>query len=91
MRRRSDASRKNDGRFGGFEEAKAREEQVGTFKDIVRQLGAELDFKAEELAAADIKMNTLKKHSDELLLDFDRVVTENHEFRSRLQSLNQQL
>ncbi|KAL8130160.1 hypothetical protein V2J09_019315 [Rumex salicifolius] len=92
MRRKtSEVSRNHDSRFAGVEEIEAREVQVGTFKDIVRQLGSELDAKSDELAAADSRFDALKKESKGLISEFDRLLSDNKEFRARLLSLDQQL
>ncbi|KAL8136842.1 hypothetical protein V2J09_002843 [Rumex salicifolius] len=87
-RKTVDAAERNHEKFGGPEDIKAREEQVGFFKDIVRQLQSELEIKANEVDAAEAKTEAFRKQSEGLLLEYDRLLAENQELRAQLESLH---
>ncbi|GAB2233208.1 hypothetical protein Droror1_Dr00002427 [Drosera rotundifolia] len=92
IRRKSmEVVQKNDGKFVGVEDMKAREEQLGTFKAMIRQLESDLESKTKEAYNAESNIEALRKQSEGLLLEYDRLLAENQELRSQLQSLDQRL
>ncbi|GAB2301071.1 hypothetical protein Dimus_035107 [Dionaea muscipula] len=92
IRRKSmEAVKKSDGKFVGVEDMKAREEQLGTFKAMIRQLESDLEKKTKEAYNAETSIEALRKQSDGLLLEYDRLLAENQELRSQLQTLDQRL
>lgn len=86
LRRKMEAVKKGDGKA---EEIKAREEQVGTFKQMIKHMESELQAKAKEADAAESSILSLRKQSEGLLLEYDRLLAENQELRAQLQSLDQ--
>lgn len=75
----------------GPEDFKAREQQVGTFKEIIQQLESELASKSKQMEAAESSIQALRKQSEGLLIEYDRLLAENQELSSQLQSLDQRL
>ncbi|GAB4826555.1 hypothetical protein Ancab_033449 [Ancistrocladus abbreviatus] len=90
-RKDMETEKKSEGSFVGAEDMKAREEQVGTFKAMIQQLESELESKTKEASNAEADINALKKQSDGLLLEYDRLLAENQELRSQLQLLDQRM
>ncbi|KNA09477.1 hypothetical protein SOVF_153280 [Spinacia oleracea] len=92
-RKTMEAVKKNDVRsaFAGPEEIKAREQQVDTFKDMIRQLESDLDSKVKEATSSEATVEALRKQSEGLLLEYDRLLAENQELRSQLQILDHKI
>lgn len=83
--------RSTEVKCAGPEEIKAREEQVDTFKAMIRQLESELDSKAKEASTSEATVEALRKQSEGLLLEYDRLLAENQELREQLQKLDQKI
>ncbi|GAB4830835.1 hypothetical protein Ancab_004863 [Ancistrocladus abbreviatus] len=83
--------KKSEGKFVGAEDMKAREEQVGTFKAMIQQLESELEKKTKEANNADADISALRKQSEGLLHEYDRLLAENQGLRSQLQLVDQQI
>ena len=81
-----EATRKNGVRLAGPEEIKAREQQVETFKEMIRQLEAELEGKTKEAHSSEATVQALRKQTEGLLIEYDRLVAENQSLRSQVQS-----
>ena len=86
-RKTMEAVKKNDVRCAGPEEIKAREQQVDTFKEMIRQLETELEGKVKEASTSEATVEALKKQSEGLLLEYDRLLAENQDLRYQLQTL----
>lgn len=71
------------------EDAKAREQQVETFKELIRQLEIELEDKIKEAHASEANVEALRKQSEGLLGEYDRLLAENQELRNRLRAADQ--
>lgn len=71
------------------EDAKAREQQVETFKELIRQLEIELEDKIKEAHASEANVEALRKQSEGLLGEYDRLLAENQELRDRLRAADQ--
>ncbi|KAK9681526.1 hypothetical protein RND81_10G008400 [Saponaria officinalis] len=86
LRRRTmeEAGKKTDVKFAGPEEVKAREMQVDTFKDMIRHIESELEDKIKEASYSEATVEALRKQSEVLLLEYDRLLAENQELRNRL-------
>ncbi|XP_057545006.1 uncharacterized protein LOC130824134 isoform X2 [Amaranthus tricolor] len=90
-RKTMEAVKKNDTRCAGPEEIKAREQQVETFKEMIRQLETELEGKVKEASTSEATVEALRKQSEGLLLEYDRLLAENQELRNQLQTLDLKL
>ncbi|XP_074270132.1 uncharacterized protein LOC141593081 [Silene latifolia] len=77
--------KKTEGKFDAHEEVKAREMQVNTFKDMIRQMDSELETAVKEATASEATVEALRKQSEGLLLEYDRLLAENQELRNELQ------
>lgn len=71
------------------EDAKAREQQVETFKELIRQLEVELEDKIKEAHASEANVEALRKQSEGLLSEYDRLLAENQELRDQLRAADQ--
>ncbi|XP_074307486.1 uncharacterized protein LOC141642545 [Silene latifolia] len=83
-RKTMEAGKKTDVKFAGPEEVKAREMQVDTFKDMIRHMESELEDKIKEASTYESTVEALRKQSEVLLLEYDRLLAENQELRNRL-------
>lgn len=88
-RKTMEATRKNGVRLAGPEEIKAREQQVETFKEMIRQLEDELEGKTKEAHSSEATVQALRKQTEGLLIEYDRLVAENQSLRSQVQSPDQ--
>ena len=68
----------------GPEEIKAREQQVKTFKDMIRQLETELEGKVKGASTLKATVEALRKQSEGLLLEYDCLLAEHQELRNQL-------
>ncbi|KMT04135.1 hypothetical protein BVRB_8g185850 [Beta vulgaris subsp. vulgaris] len=87
-RKTMEAVKKNDVKCAGPEEIKAREQQVETFKAMIRQLESDLESKVKEASTSEATVEALRKQSEGLLLEYDRLLAENQEFRNQLHTLD---
>ncbi|XP_021719730.1 uncharacterized protein LOC110687391 [Chenopodium quinoa] len=92
-RKTMEAVKRNDMKSAGpsSEELKAREQQVGTFKDMIRQLESDLESKVKEASTSEATVEALRKQSEGLLLEYDRLLEENQELRNQLQTLDHKI
>ena len=79
-----EAVKKNDVKCAGPEEMKAREQQVDTLKEMIRQLE---ECKVKEASTSEATVEALKKQSEGLLLEYDRLLAENQDLRYQLQTI----
>ncbi|KAH9611739.1 hypothetical protein KSS87_004698 [Heliosperma pusillum] len=84
-RKTMEALKTTEGKFDGHEEVKAREMQVNTFKDMIRQMDSELETAVKEASTSEATVEALRKQSEGLLLEYDRLLAENQELRNQLQ------
>ncbi|KAJ0017202.1 hypothetical protein Pint_09852 [Pistacia integerrima] len=80
-----------NGKAAGSEEKKALEEEMTTLKTKFEQLESELETKTKEVNAAETNAVALRKQSEGFLLEYDRLLEENQNLRSQLQSLDRRL
>lgn len=80
-----------DGKSGGSEEIKTLEGEASALREKIRQLELELEEKAKEASSAEANAGALKKQSEGFLLEYDRLLEENQNLRSQLQSLDRTL
>ncbi|KAK9677903.1 hypothetical protein RND81_11G175000 [Saponaria officinalis] len=76
-----DAKNGNDGR-------KAVEEEIAALKSKIKTLESQCAAKTDEVKAEQSKAEALKKQSEGLLLEYDRVLEDNQNLRSQLEELN---
>lgn len=80
-----------DGKANGLEEIKALEEDINKLKSKSKQLESELEAKTKEVNAAEANTVALRKQSEGFLLEYDRLLEENQNLRSQLQSLDRRM
>nr|XP_016467612.1 PREDICTED: B-cell receptor-associated protein 31-like [Nicotiana tabacum] len=80
-----------DGKSGASEEIKTLEEEASALRGKIKQLESELQVKAKEASGAEANAVALKKQSEGFLLEYDRLLEENQNLRSQLQSLDRTL
>ncbi|XP_047262105.1 B-cell receptor-associated protein 31 isoform X2 [Capsicum annuum] len=80
-----------DGKSGASEEIKTLEGEASALRGKIRQLESELVEKAKEASSAEANAGALRKQSEGFLLEYDRLLEENQNLRSQLQSLDRKL
>ncbi|XAR65668.1 hypothetical protein NMG60_11009852 [Bertholletia excelsa] len=97
MRRKSmEAAKKQnqgfeDGKNAGAKEIKALEEEMTALKVKISQLESELEVKTKEASSAEANAIALKKQSEDFLMEYDRLLEDNQNLQSQLQSLDRRL
>ncbi|KAI9198918.1 hypothetical protein LWI28_024425 [Acer negundo] len=70
------------------EEIKVLEEEVTTLLEKSKKLEKEIETKKKEVNVAEVSAVALRKQSEGFLLEYDRLLEENQNLRSSLQSLD---
>ncbi|KAJ6363920.1 hypothetical protein OIU76_028949 [Salix suchowensis] len=94
MRRKSmEAVKKQNRSFedGKVEETKTLEAEVSTLREKLKQLQYELEVKSKEVNTSEANAVALSKQSEGFLLEYDRLLEENQNLRSQLQSVDLRL
>ncbi|KAL9384233.1 hypothetical protein Peur_024556 [Populus x canadensis] len=73
---------------GKVEETKALEAEASTLREKLKQLESELKIKTKEVNTSEANAVALSKQSEGFLLEYDRLLEENQNLRSQLQSLD---
>ncbi|KAI5570158.1 hypothetical protein BDE02_11G007600 [Populus trichocarpa] len=73
---------------GKVEETKALEAEASTLREKLKQLESELEIKTKEVNTSEANAVALSKQSEGFLLEYDRLLEENQNLRSQLQSLD---
>ncbi|KAL6546771.1 hypothetical protein OROMI_022492 [Orobanche minor] len=73
------------------EEIKALEEETDKLRGRIKQLETDLEEKTKEANSSEINAIALKKQSEGFLLEYDRLLEENQNLRSQLQSIDRRL
>ncbi|TXG46966.1 hypothetical protein EZV62_026260 [Acer yangbiense] len=73
---------------GSLEEIKVLEEEVTTLLEKSKKLEKEIETKKKEVNVAEVSAVALRKQSEGFLLEYDRLLEENQNLRSSLQSLD---
>ncbi|KNA24722.1 hypothetical protein SOVF_013110 [Spinacia oleracea] len=81
----------DDAKNGSSEDHKAMEEEVATLKSRIKVLESECTAQTDEVKSAESKSEALKKQSEGLLLEYDRLLEDNQSLRSQLQEIGQGL
>ncbi|KAK8494844.1 hypothetical protein V6N12_055165 [Hibiscus sabdariffa] len=74
-----------------LDKVKALEEEVTTLRGKLKQLESDIETKAKQINAAEVNSVALRKQSEGLLLEYDRLLEENERLRSQLKSLDWKL
>ncbi|KAH1054917.1 hypothetical protein J1N35_032982 [Gossypium stocksii] len=75
----------------GFDKVKVLEEEVMTLREKLKQLELDIEAKTKQINAAEVNTVALRKQSEGLLLEYDRLLEENESLRGQLQSLDRKL
>ncbi|KAI9385056.1 hypothetical protein POPTR_011G007200v4 [Populus trichocarpa] len=73
---------------GKVEETKALEAEASTLREKLKQLESELEIKTKVVNTSEANAVALSKQSEGFLLEYDRLLEENQNLRSQLQSLD---
>ncbi|KAB5533717.1 hypothetical protein DKX38_016837 [Salix brachista] len=73
---------------GKVAETKALEAEASTLREKLKQLESELEVKTKEVNTSEANAVALSKQSEGFLLEYDRLLEENQNLRSQLQSLD---
>ncbi|KAJ6793424.1 putative B-cell receptor-associated protein 31 [Iris pallida] len=68
-------------------EVKAKEQEIANLREQIKLLKAETNTRVKEATAAE----ALKKQSEGVLLEYDRLLEENHNLRNQLQAIDPKL
>ncbi|CAA3023932.1 B-cell receptor-associated protein 31-like [Olea europaea var. sylvestris] len=77
-----------NGKTPGSDEIKALEQKKTALHEKIMQLESKLEEKIKEANSAEANATALKKQSEGFLLEYDRLLEENQNLRSQLQSLD---
>uniref|UniRef100_A0A803NZJ9 Endoplasmic reticulum transmembrane protein n=1 Tax=Cannabis sativa TaxID=3483 RepID=A0A803NZJ9_CANSA len=80
-----------DAKASGFDEIKAKEEEMATLREKLKQLESDIETKNKDVHAAEANAVALRKQSEGFLLEYDRLLEENQNLRNRLRALDQSL
>ncbi|XP_073129397.1 uncharacterized protein [Henckelia pumila] len=80
-----------DGKPPVSEEIKALEAETSSLHKRIQQLETHLEEKSKEVSSAEANALALRKQSEGFLLEYDRLLEENQNLRSQLQSLDRRL
>ncbi|KAK6124505.1 hypothetical protein DH2020_041758 [Rehmannia glutinosa] len=80
-----------DSKLSVSEEIKVMEEEMTKLRGRIKQLETQLEEKTKEASSAETNAIALKKQSEGFLLEYDRLLEENQNLRSQLQSIDRRL
>ncbi|KAG6392349.1 hypothetical protein SASPL_146566 [Salvia splendens] len=80
----------DDNRSPAPEEIKVLEDEMSKLRGMIGRLEKHLAEKSKEASSAEANATALKKQSEGFLLEYDRLLEENQNLRSQLQSLDRQ-
>ena len=69
------------------EEAKAKVEEIASLRAKVKKLESECEVKTKDAKAAEAEAEALRKQSEGLLMEYDRLLEDNQNLRSQLESI----
>ncbi|KAG6511694.1 B-cell receptor-associated protein 31-like [Zingiber officinale] len=72
---------------GGFDEMKARDAEIANLNQQVKRLQLETQERTEEAKAAELKVEALKKQSEDLLIEYDRLLEDNQNLQNQIHSI----
>ncbi|KAJ1376244.1 B-cell receptor-associated-like protein [Sesbania bispinosa] len=78
-----------DGKNGNTEEHKALTEEIATLKSKVKNLESECEVKGNKSKSLETEVEALKKQSEGFLMEYDRLLEDNQNLRSQLETIDQ--
>lgn len=81
----------DDVKAGGSEERKALEDEAVVLREKFKKLQSELEAKTKEAKNAESNAIAMRKQSEGFLLEYDRLLEDNQNLRSQLQSVDRRL
>ncbi|XP_077228116.1 uncharacterized protein LOC143861105 [Tasmannia lanceolata] len=81
----------DDGKRAGSEERKTLNEEIASLRAEVKQLESVSETRGSDTKAAESNAIALRKQSEGLLLEYDRLLEDNQSLRNQLQSLDHRL
>ncbi|KAI8551958.1 hypothetical protein RHMOL_Rhmol06G0227800 [Rhododendron molle] len=96
LRKTMDAAKKQnrgmeDAKSDGSDGLKVLGDEISSLKTKVKQLESECETTEKEVKAAEANVVALNGQSEGLLMEYDRLLEENQNFRNQLQSIDQNL
>lgn len=73
---------------GGSDEIKTRDREIASLNEQIKQLKFESEERIKEARAAEANVMALKKQSDDLLIEYDRLLEDNQNIRNQLHSID---
>ncbi len=80
-----------EAKHGRSEETKKYQEEIGALNEDMKKLKLQVQEKTEEVHVAEDKALAIRKQSESLLLEYDRLLEDNQHLREQLQSIDHRL
>ncbi|URE10105.1 B-cell receptor-associated protein 31-like [Musa troglodytarum] len=80
-----------EAKTGGSTEVKALDGMIASLNEQINQLKSESEDRLQEAKAAEARAAALKKQSEDLLLEYDRLLEDNQNLRNQLNSIDNRL
>lgn len=80
-----------EAKLGGAEEIQGYQKEIASLNEQVQVLKHQSETKTEELKTAGANALALRKQSEGLLIEYERLIAENEELRNKLQSIDHRL
>ncbi|KAJ8475754.1 hypothetical protein OPV22_019481 [Ensete ventricosum] len=80
-----------EAKTGGSSEVKAMDGMIASLNEQIKQLKSESEDRLQEAKAAEARAAALKKQSEDLLLEYDRLLEDNQNLRNQLNSIDNRL
>lgn len=77
-----------EAKHGGTEEIQGYQKEIASLKEQVQMLKDQSQKKTEELKTAEANSMALRKQSEGLLIEYDRLIAENGDLRNKLQAID---
>ncbi|XP_068325207.1 uncharacterized protein [Pyrus communis] len=80
-----------DGKSSSLDKMKVLENEMATLHTRLKQLESEMETKTKDVHTAESSVLALRKQSEGFLLEYDRLLEENQNFKNRLQSFDRKM
>ncbi|XP_009357471.2 uncharacterized protein LOC103948199 [Pyrus x bretschneideri] len=80
-----------DGKSSSLDKMKVLENEMATLHTRLKQLEFEIETKTKDVHTAESSVLALRKQSEGFLLEYDRLLEENQNFKNRLQSFDRKM
>ncbi|KAL6865299.1 hypothetical protein ACP4OV_016450 [Aristida adscensionis] len=77
-----------EAKLGGAEEVQGYQKEIASLNEQVKALKSQTQVKTEELKTAEANSLALRKQSEGLLTEYERLIAENEDLRNQLQSID---